>query len=193
MWFIVKITKESDEVSIVQSFNKFDNCWDEYSQYLRSPYSVQNGFLRMCSASSEAEAVEDIKAKRREDREIAIKEKKSPERVIKEWAKVYGVDMNKAAEFTTEKFRNEKPKDLWASEMSEKLKEIDYKPIQGKVAKHILGGSEYAFVDFRRTISTKDGSSHIMESYKLKNVGGRWLIDEVEIRDAEADLGGAEE
>jgi len=193
MWFIVKITKESDEVSIVQNFDKFDDCWDEYSQYLRSPYSVQNGFLRMCSANSEAEAIENIKTKRREDKEIVIKEKGSPERVIKEWAKVYGVDMNKAAEFTTEKFRNGKPKDLWASEMSEKLKEIDYKPIQGKVAKHILGGSEYAFVDFRRAISTKDGPLHKIESYKLKNVSGRWLIDEVEIRDVYADLGEAEE
>lgn len=193
MWFIMKITKDSDEVSIVQSFDKFDDCWDEYSQYLRSPYSIQNGFLRMCSANSEAQAIGDIKTKRREDKEIAIKEKGSPERVIKEWAKVYGVDMNKAAEFTTEKFREGKPKDLWASEMSEKLKEIDYKAIQGKVTKHVLGGSEYAFVDFRRAISTKDGSFDKMESYKLKNIGGRWLIDEVEIRDAEADLGGAEE
>src|SRR5713226_5664460 len=141
MWFVVKVTKDSDEVSIVQSFDKFDDCWDEYSRYLRSPYSVQNGFLRMCSANSEAEAVEDTKAKRREDKEIAIKEKASPERVIKEWAKVYGVDMNKAAEFTTEKFREGKPKDLWASEMSEKLKHIEYKAIQGKMAKHVLGGS----------------------------------------------------
>ncbi len=193
MWFIVKITKDSEEVSIAQSFDKFGDCWDEYSRYLRSPYSVQNGFLRMCSANSEAEAVEDIKAKRREDKEIAIKEKGSPERVIKEWAKVYGVDMNKAAEFTTEKFREGKPKDLWASEMSDRLREIEYKTIQGKVAKRVLGGSEYAFVDFIRTISTKYGSSHKMESYKLKNIGGKWLIDEVEIRDAEADLGGAEE
>jgi hypothetical protein len=193
MWFIVKITKDSEEVSIAQSFDKFGDCWDEYSRYLRSPYSVQNGFLRMCSANSEAEAVEDIKAKRHEDKEIAIKEKGSPERVIKEWAKVYGVDMNKAAEFTTEKFREGKPKDLWASEMSERLREIEYKTIQGKVAKRILGGSEYAFVDFIRTISTKYGTSHKMESHKLKNIGGKWLIDEVEIRDAEADLGGAEE
>ncbi len=193
MWFIMKITKDSEEVSIIQSFDKFDDCWNEYSNYLRSPYSVQNGFLRICSANNEAEAIEDIKAKRREDKEIAIKEKGSPERVIKEWAKVYGVDMNKAAEFTTEKFREGKAKDLWASEMSKKLKEIDYKTIQGKVAKHIIGGSEYAFVDFRRTISTKDGSFHKMESYKLKNIGGRWLIDEVEIMDIEADLEGAEE
>lgn len=193
MWFIVKITKDDDEVSIIQSFDKFDDCWDKYTQYLRSPYSVQNGFLRMCSADSEAQAIENIKTKRREDKEIIIKEKGSPERVIKEWAKVYGVDMNKAAEFTTEKFREGKPKYLWATEMSERLKGLDYKTLDGKVAKHILGGSEYAFVDFKRAISTKDGSSYKMESYKLKNVGGRWLIDEVEIRDVEADSGGAEE
>ncbi len=193
MWFIVKITKENDEVRIEKSFDSFDACWDDYSQYLKSPYSVQNAFLRTCSADSEAEAIENIKTKRREDKETATKAKGLPEKVIKEWAKVYGVDMNKAAEYTTEKFREGKPKNVWASEISLKLKEFDYKSIEGKVAKHIFKEPEYAFVDFRRVISTKEGTFHKMESYKLKNVNGRWLIDEVETRDAEADIGGAEE
>lgn len=193
MWFIVKITKDSDEVSVTKSFDKFDACWEEYSQYLKSPYSVQNAFLRICFGNSETEAIEDIKAKRREDKEVAIKEKGSPERVVKEWAKVYGVDMNKAAEFTTENFREGKPKNVWASEIAQKLKEIDYKPIEGKVAKHVFRESEYALVNFRRVISTRDGTFHKMESYKLKNVNGRWLIDEVEITDAEAEIGAAEE
>jgi hypothetical protein len=193
MWFIVKITKENDEVRIEKCFDSFDACWDDYSQYLKSPYSVQNAFLRICSANSETEATENIKAKRHEDKEVVIKEKGLPERVIKEWAKVYGVDMNKAAEYTTERFREGKPKNVWALEISQNLKELDYKSIEGKVAKYIFKEPAYAFVDFRRVISTKEGKSHKMESYKLKNVNGRWLIDEVETRDAEAEIGGGEE
>ena len=193
MWFIVKIVKDGDEVNVTKSFDKFDACWEEYSQYLKSPYSVQNGFLRICFGNSETEAIEDIKAKRREDKEVAIKEKGSPERVVKDWAKVYGIDMNKAAEFTTENFREGKPKNLWASEISQKLKEIEYKPLEGKVAKHVFREPEYALVNFRRVISNRDGTFHKMESYRLKNINGKWLIDELETTDAEAEIEAAEE
>jgi hypothetical protein len=193
MWFIVKVSKNSDEINIEKCFDDFETCWDAYSEYLKSPYSVDNAFLRICSANSESEAIEDIRAKRREDKEIAIKEKGSPERIIKEWAKVYGVDLNKAAEFTTENFREGKPKDVWASEASQKLKEIEYKALDGKMVKHIFKEPEYAHVDFKRVISTNVGVFHKIESYKLKYINGRWLIDELEVRDSEADIGGGEE
>ncbi|MCI0455193.1 MAG: hypothetical protein L0Y68_09390 [Candidatus Dadabacteria bacterium] len=193
MWFIVKITKNSDEVNIEKAFDSFETCWDVYNEYLKSPYKVENAFLRICSANSESEVIDDIRAKRREDKEIAIKEKGTPERIIKEWAKVYGVDLNKAAEFTTEKFREGKPKDVWASETSQKLKDIDFKAIDGKVVKHTFKEPEFARVDFRRIISTNKGTFHKIESYKLKSVNGRWFIDEVEVREAGADLGGGEE
>ncbi len=193
MWFIVKITKNSDEVNIEKAFDSFETCWDVYSEYLKSPYKVENAFWRICSANSESEVIQDIRAKRREDKEIAIKEKGTPERIIKEWAKVYGVDLNKAAEFTTETFREGKPKDVWASETSQKLKESEYKALDGKVVKHVFKEPEYAHVDFRRGISTNEGVFNKIESYVLKYVNGRWLIDEVEVRDAEADIGGGEE
>ncbi len=193
MWFIVKIVKNSDEVTIENGFDNFETCWGKYSEYLKSPYSVENAFLRICSGNSETEALEDIRAKRREEKEIAIKEKGSPDRVIKEWAKVYGIDMNKAAEFTTENFREGKPKNEWATETSQKLKEIDYKSLEGKVVQHIIKEPEYAQVDYRRVISTNNGTIHKIESYKLKSVNGRWLIDEVDVRDADADIGGADE
>ncbi|HEY7534770.1 MAG TPA: hypothetical protein VH878_02345 [Thermodesulfobacteriota bacterium] len=193
MWFIVKITKNSDEISIEKSFDSFETCWNVYTEYLKSPYSIENAFLRICSAKGESEAIEDIRAKRREDKEIAIREKGLPERIIKEWAKVYGIDLNKAAEFTTDNFREGKPKDVWASETFQKLKEIDYKALEGKVVKHIFKEPEHARVDFRRVISTKEGTFNKIESYKLKYINGRWLIDEVTVRDAEADIGGGEE
>ncbi len=193
MWFIVKIVKNSDEVIIENSFDNFETCWEKYREYLKSPYSVENAILRIYSANSETDAIEYIKAKRLEDKEIAIKEKGSPDRVIKEWAKVYGIDMKKAAEYTTDNFREGKQRDEWASEISQKLKEIGYKSLEGKVIKHIINEPNYAQVDYRRVISTNNGTIHKIEIYKLKSVNGIWLIDEVEIRDAEADIGGAEE
>jgi len=182
MWFIAKVNFDEDSCEIINEFNEFNQSWNEYRDFLARPESVEGGALRICEARDRASAIEQIRNDRKKDIVRAALQRGTPDRVVRQWARSYGVNMDSAAKLTTDRFRGGKSREEWAAEEGKRLKELEYDPGEGKgsVRKLTVKGTEYATVLFSRTVSTREGKSKITETYTLKNVGGKWLIDEIE-------------
>ncbi len=183
MWFIVKIFKDKGSTEVVKEFNSFNECWTEYTRYLSAPYDKESYYLEVCSAEGEEEALEKIRSLTQKVTAFGEVSAASIDRVVKDWAKAYGENLSKAAELTTLSFRGGRPKDKWIVDTQKTLKEMDYKFLKGNVMKQIVRPGEWARVDFRRSISTKDGEAKIEETYFLRYVDGNWLIDKVKSAD----------
>ena len=108
----------------------------------------------------------------------------SPQDIVKEWIKVYGVDQAKASELTTLRLRDGRTKEAWAEETSIPLKQIGYKHLGGKVLAETKnrGRTEMA-VALRSIIDSIVGKSEQTEIYRLVLEDGKWLIDEVIVKD----------
>jgi len=189
VWFIVKVFKDSDSIQVAKGFDSFNECWTDYTRYLSAPYDKESYYLEVCSADREEEALEKIKSLTQKVTAFGEVSSASIDSVVKDWAKAYGEDLSKAAELTTPNLRGGRPKDKWMEDTQKTLKEIDYKFLKGNVIKQIVRPGEWARVDFRKNISTKDGNTNIDETYLLKYVDGNWLIDEVKNADEESKEG----
>ena len=111
-------------------------------------------------------------------------EEHSPQDIVKEWIKYYGVDQSKASELTTLRLRDGRTKEVWAEETSIPLKQIGYKHLGGKVlAETKKKGRTEVAVALRSTIDSIAGKSEQTEIYILVLKDGKWLIDEVIVRD----------
>ncbi|MEE8423461.1 MAG: hypothetical protein V3S49_02885 [Thermodesulfobacteriota bacterium] len=108
----------------------------------------------------------------------------APKDIVKEWIEVYGVDQSKASELTTLRLRNGRTKSAWAEETSAPLKQLGYKHLGGKVlGDTIKRGKTEAAVALRSTIDTIVGKTEQTEIYILVLEDGKWLIDELLVRD----------
>jgi hypothetical protein len=185
MWFLTRIGFTDEKVELIKSYQSFEECWKDFREFLRSPESAKEGTLRMCEAETETLAFEKIRALREEDREVALAQAGSPDRVVRQWVKNYGVNMAAAAKLATDRLRGGKSQEDWAAEEGARLASIGFNPGEGKgsILRLIQRGNETATVEFSRTVSTKEGKTHLLETYELKNVGGRWLIDSVHTKE----------
>ncbi len=108
----------------------------------------------------------------------------APKDIVKEWIEVYGVDQSKASELTTLRLRNGRTKSAWAEETPAPLKQLGYKHLGGKVlGDTIKRGKTEAAVALRSTIDTIVGKTEQTEIYILVLEDGKWLIDELLVRD----------
>ncbi len=108
----------------------------------------------------------------------------SPHSTVDEWIKVYGVDQAKASELTTLRLRDGRTKEAWTEETSIPLKQMEYKHLGGKViGDTIKRGKTEAVVVLRSTIDSIVGKSEQTEIYILVLEDGKWLIDEVIVKD----------
>ena len=108
----------------------------------------------------------------------------SPQDTVKEWIKVYGVDQVKASEHTTLRLRDGRTKQAWAVETSIPLKQLGYKHLEGKVLGDTMRrGKTEAGVALRSTIDSIVGKSEQTEIYILVLEDGKWLIDEIIVKD----------
>ncbi len=182
MWFLTKVSFEDDSVEITGSFADFKSCWEQFRKFLENPGIVENGAMRICEAADESEAEEIITRQRSEDIVIAAQQRGTPDRIVRQWARTYGVDMEKAVKLTTEGYRGGKSPEEWIAEELKVVAETGYDPGEGKgkIIKLIRKDSEYATVEFRMTVTTKEGPSPTTELYVLKNVDGKWLIHNIE-------------
>jgi hypothetical protein len=105
-----------------------------------------------------------------------------PGDIVREWIKVYGKDMDRAAQLTTLAFRNGKPRSLWAMQTYKNLNQIKYKHLGGTVIKKETKG-KMSVVILQSRIYAIGGYADQKEIYFLKRLDGRWRIDDIEVSD----------
>jgi len=118
--------------------------------------------------------------------EVREPQEKTPGEVVTEWTKVYGVDMDIAAELTTLEFRGGKPKGVWASETYRIFKSIGYKHLGGEIIEEKIDGDK-ALVILQGKIFTIAGGAKQKEFYLLKKVDGEWLIHDIKVKEEEVE------
>ena len=95
--------------------------------------------------------------------------------------------MDEIADYTTPKFRDNKPKSVWVVDTWKPLKEIKFQRLNCSVIDTKVKGDR-AVVVLESKIKTVAGETTQKEIYYLVRIGERWLIDELIVTDEEIDL-----
>jgi len=115
-------------------------------------------------------------------------EPKTPVQVVKFFIVGYGTSqMDDVADYTTAKFRDNKPKSVWVVETWRALKKLKYGRKAGKVIDSKIAGDK-AIVLIDSEITTAAADVKQREVYTLTKEGGMWLIDDLIVMDEEIDL-----
>ena len=113
---------------------------------------------------------------------------KSPLEVVKLFDKAYGGPlMDEIADYTTPKFRDNKPKSVWVVDTWKTLRKIKFQKLNCSVI-HTKVKGDKAVIITEAKIKTVVGETSQKEIFYLVRVGKRWLIDELVITDEEIDL-----
>ena len=94
--------------------------------------------------------------------------------------------MDEIADYTTARFRDNKPKSVWVVETWKTLKEIQFERLNSSVI-HSRVKDDKAVVVLEAQIKTAAGGARQKEIYYLVKEGERWLIDELVVTDEEVD------
>lgn len=106
----------------------------------------------------------------------------SPEDTVMEWIKVYGTDQDRAAQLTTNDFRDGEPKLAWAYRTYTILRLVGYRHLGGTVIGKVIDDNR-AVVVLQANISTVIGKVHQKEIYVLIRKDAHWLIDDLNVFD----------
>lgn len=118
---------------------------------------------------------------------ISYAQPKSPVEVVKLFDKAYGGPlMDQIADYTTPKFRDNKPKSVWVVDTWKTLRKIKFQKLNCSVIHTKIKGNR-AFVITEAKIKTVVGETTQKEIFYLVKEGERWLIDELVITDEEID------
>jgi hypothetical protein len=113
---------------------------------------------------------------------------RSPSEIVQLFNTCYGTaKMDEIADFTTENFRNNKPKSVWIAETWEVLRQIAYKREKGS----ILGSKiakKRAAVAIQARFETVAGKTEQKEIFYLIKIGNDWLIDELKVAEEKVEL-----
>jgi hypothetical protein len=119
---------------------------------------------------------------------ICHAQEKSPIEVVKLFDKAYGSpSMDEIANYTTPKFRDNRPKSVWVVDTWKTLKEIKYEKLNSSVIDTKIKADK-AIVATEGKIKTVVGETTQKEIFYLVKKGGRWLIDQLIVTDEEIDL-----
>jgi len=109
-------------------------------------------------------------------------EELSPSAAVLSWTRLYGQETTRAALLTTDRFRQREHVHVWAERTHHILQQIGYHHLGGQVVKEVVReGTATVFLKAR--IRTLIGVTEQTEIYTLRQVGGQWLIDSLEVRD----------
>ncbi len=106
----------------------------------------------------------------------------SPTDIVKKWIEIYGRDFDEASELTTLSFRNGITKKDWASKISKIMESIEYEHLGGKVVAEITKKDKSINI-LQSKIKTIVGGSYQKEVYELHNIEGKWLINEIVVKE----------
>jgi len=119
---------------------------------------------------------------------IGLAQSKSPIEVVKLFDKCYGRPcMDEIANYTTPKFRDNKPKSVWVVDTWKTLKEIKYEKLNSSVIDTKVKDDK-AIVVAETKIKTVAGETTQKDIFYLIKQGERWLIDELIVTDEEIDI-----
>jgi len=119
---------------------------------------------------------------------ISQAQEKSPIEVVKLFDKAYGSpSMDEIANYTTPKFRDNRPKSVWVVDTWKTLKEIKYEKLNSSVIDTKIKADK-AIVATEGKIKTVVGETTQKEIFYLVKQGERWLIDQLIVTDEEIDL-----
>jgi hypothetical protein len=119
---------------------------------------------------------------------ISQAQEKSPIEVVKIFDKCYGGPlMDELANYTTPKFRDNKPKSVWVVDTWKTLKKIKYERLNSSVIDTKVKGDR-AVVVTEAKIKTVVGETNQKDIFYLIRQGERWLIDELIVTDEEIDI-----
>ena len=119
---------------------------------------------------------------------ICHAQEKSPLEVVKLFDKAYGSPlMDEIANYTTPKFRDNKPKSVWVVETWKTLKKIKYEKLNSSVIDTKIKADK-AIVVTEGKIKTVVGETAQKEIFYLVKKGERWLIDQLIVTDEEIDI-----
>jgi len=95
--------------------------------------------------------------------------------------------MDDIADYTTAKFRDNKPKSLWVVDTWKALRKMKYEKLNSSILDSKVEGNK-AVVIINAKISTGGGDTHQKEIFYLVKEQCRWLIAELVVTDEEIDL-----
>lgn len=119
---------------------------------------------------------------------IIYAEPKTPVQIVKFFIAGYGTSqMDEIADYTTAKFRNNKPKSVWVVDTWRALNKLKYGHTNSKVVDSKIA-NDRAIVLVDSKITTAAAGAKQKEVFTLTKEGGRWLIDDLIVMDEEVDL-----
>jgi hypothetical protein len=109
----------------------------------------------------------------------------SPKEVVALYDKTYGTsEMTDIAPYTTAKFRDNKPKEVWVIDTWNALKDMKYKRLDSELIDSKTKGNR-AMVILESEIETVEGKTKQKELFYLIKEDGRWKIHELEVENEE--------
>lgn len=106
----------------------------------------------------------------------------TPRQTVLQWTQIYGVDMDRASDFTTLEFREGMTKKDWASRYSEIIKAIGYKHMGGEVIAELTEDTRSMIV-MNSKIMTVAGGVNQVEIYELLRIDGTWFINNITVKE----------
>ena len=107
---------------------------------------------------------------------------KTPLEIVELWNTCYGTaDMDQCANLTTAAMRKEKPKSVWVYDTWKFLNAVEYRKEESEVLQEKIDGD--AAVIVLQTRIYADGYVDQKELFKLIQVDGEWLIDDLIVGD----------
>ena len=107
----------------------------------------------------------------------------SPLEIIKLWNTCYGTaEMDRCANITTIAMRKGKPKSVWVYDTWKQLDKLDYQKETSEVIQEKIDG-DVAIIVLQSRIYAVDGYVDQKELFKLVNINGEWLIDDLIVGD----------
>lgn len=114
-------------------------------------------------------------------------EPKTPVQIVKFFIAGYGTaQMDDVADYTTAKFRDNRPKSVWVVDTWRAMKRLKYGSKAAKVVDSKIAGDK-AVVLIDSEITTAAADVKQKEVYTLTKEGGMWLIDDLIVMDEEID------
>jgi hypothetical protein len=119
---------------------------------------------------------------------ICQAQEKSPVEVVKLFDKGYGGPlMDEIADYTSARFRDNKPKSVWVVDTWKSLNSLKYRRLNSSVIDSRIKDDK-AVVVIKARIKTAAGEVTQKEIYYLLKEGQKWLIDELVVTDEQIDV-----
>lgn len=107
----------------------------------------------------------------------------SPIAVVELFSASYGGPrMDEIADYTTGRFRDQRPKSVWIADTWKALQEMKYRRVYGSVINAKVKDNKAAVI-LDAKIATSIGETEQKEIYHLIKKGQRWLIDQLQVAD----------